>query len=141
MNSVARTVVEEQDSKPAIPVVIPGHRLQLAYNPQQNATATPWVGLRYDGGLSGEIVTERFREPIEAADELLDLSGRTGLPVVMPAWLRDSLTAQWQQRGIALYRQGVGREWCTNVYVRQGWDAARAYEWQLALFGWPELAA
>lgn len=138
MNSVARMAVEEQDQKPTIPA----HRLQLAYNPQQNATATPWVGLRYDGGLSGEIVTERFREPIEAADELLDLSGRTGLPVVMPAWLRDSLIAQWQQRGVALYRRGVGRAWCTNGYVRQGWDAAYLDECQPALFrGWPEMAA
>lgn len=138
MNSVASMPVNEQDRKPTIPA----HRLHLVYNPQQNGTATPWLGLRYDGGLSGEPVTERFREPIDAADELIDLSQRIGLPVVMPDWLRDSLVAQWQQRGIELYRQAVGREWCVNTYVRQGWDAAYAHDWQPALLrGWPELAA
>jgi hypothetical protein len=44
----------------------------------------------------------------------------------MPQWLRESLIAQWQQRGIALYQRGISREWCGNSYIRNGWDVAHA---------------
>lgn len=141
MNSVAPLPIKEQEERSAVKSGIPGRRLELVFNPVQHGTATPWLGLRFDGGRGGEPVTPRFRDPLDVADELLDLAQRTGETVVMPAWLRDSMIARWQQRGIELYRQEVGREWCTNAYVRQGWDAAYAREWQPALFGWPELAA
>lgn len=135
MNSVTPNHVSNQEAKP-------GKRLELVFNPQTNGSATPWVGLRYDGGRAGEPVTPRYQEPIDVADELLDLAQRSGLPVVMPAWLRDSMIAQWQQRGVSLYRQDVGREWCANAYIRQGWDAAHLDDCQPALFrGWPAMAA
>ncbi len=86
---------------------------------------TPWAGVRVEGRTC-EIVTWFFRDPIDAADELLSAAQSEGLPVVMPEYMREALISQWQQRGMALYARGVGREWCGNSYICNGWDVARA---------------
>ena len=86
---------------------------------------TPWAGVRLDHeGAGAEIVTWQFRDPIDAADELLGCAQSEGLPVIMPQWLREALIAQWQQQGIGLYQRGIGREWCGNSYIVNGWDTA-----------------
>lgn len=86
---------------------------------------TPWAGVRIERpGAGCEVVTWFFREPIDAADELLGCANGDGLPVVMPQHLKDALIAQWQQQGMRLYVKAIGREWCGNNYIRQGWDMA-----------------
>lgn len=118
----------------------PDRRLELVFWPTQHGSAAPWVGMRY-AGKGAEVVTEKYADPIDAAADLLDLAGRSGLPVVMPEHLRDSLIARWRMEGINLYRQGIGREWCVNQYVRNGWDAAYMADVQPVLFrAWPEMA-
>ncbi len=87
----------------------------------------PWAGVRIERqGAGCEVVTWSFRDPIDAADELIGCAQSEGLPVVMPEWLRDNLIAQWQQRGMNLYARGIGREWCGNSYIANGWDVAHA---------------
>jgi hypothetical protein len=92
---------------------------------------TPWAGVRVEReGAGAEIVTWQFRDPIDAADELLGCAQSEGLPVVMPQWLREALIAQWQQQGIGLYQKGIAREWCGNSYIRNGWDVAHAADYE-----------
>ena len=85
----------------------------------------PWFGVRVEGGTC-ERLTWGFREPIDAAEEIMDSARSEGLPVVMPQYLKESLIAEWQQRGINLYNRGIGREWCGNAYIANGWDVAHA---------------
>ena len=88
---------------------------------------TPWAGVRVERqGAGCEVVTWYFRDPIDAADELIGCAQSEGLPVVMPQYMKDALIAEWQQRGMDLYRRGIGREWCGNSYIANGWDVARA---------------
>ena len=85
----------------------------------------PWAGVRVERqGAGCEVVTWYFRDPIDAADELIGCAQSEGLPVVMPQYMKDALIAQWQQRGMGLYAKGIGREWCGNSYIAQGWDMA-----------------
>ncbi|HRA65174.1 MAG TPA: hypothetical protein PL187_04080 [Caldilinea sp.] len=87
----------------------------------------PWAGVRVEReGAGCEIVTWQFRDPIDAADELLGCAQSEGLPVVMPQYMKDALIAEWQQRGMNLYARGIGREWCGNSYIANGWDVAHA---------------
>ena len=87
----------------------------------------PWAGVRIERqGAGCEVVTWYFKNPIDAADELMGCAHSEGLPVVMPQYMKESLIAQWQQRGMDLYRRNIGREWCANNYIRNGWDVAAA---------------
>lgn len=83
----------------------------------------PWHGVRVEGHTC-EMVTWGFKEPIDAADEMLGAAKSESLPVVMPQYLKDALIAEWQQRGIRMYQRGIGREWCGNSYIANGWDTA-----------------
>ena len=85
----------------------------------------PWFGVRVEGHTC-ERVTWGFKEPIDAAEETIDAARSEGLPLVMPEYLKESVIAQWQQRGMHLYQRGIGREWCGNSYIANGWDVARA---------------
>ena len=85
----------------------------------------PWFGVRVEGHTC-ERITWGFREPIDAADEMLGAAKAEALPVVMPEYLKHALIAEWQQRGINLYNRGIGREWCGNAYIANGWDVAHA---------------
>jgi hypothetical protein len=85
----------------------------------------PWVGMRIEG-RTGEIVTDGYRNPIDAADDILTIAQDEGAPVVMPQWLKENMIAEWQQRGIHLYQKAISREWCGNSYICQGWDMAHA---------------
>lgn len=87
---------------------------------------TPWYGVRVDGPHTCERITWGFREPIDAAEETISAAQSEGLPVVMPEYLKSALIAEWQQRGINLYAKGIGREWCGNSYIVNGWDVAHA---------------
>ena len=86
---------------------------------------TPWHGVRVEGRTC-EIVTWGFREPIDAAEEVIGAAQSENLPVVMPEYLKQALIAEWQQRGMHLYQRGIGREWCGNSYIVNGWDVAHA---------------
>ena len=101
--------------------ILPSPRYELKYLAGQ--PRRPWVGMRVERH-TGEAVTMGHRDPIDAADELLTVAQDEGLPVVMPQWLKDSMIAEWQQRGINLYQRGIGREWCGNSYIANGWDVA-----------------
>ena len=85
----------------------------------------PWFGVRVEGHTC-ERITWGFREPIDAAEGAMDAARSEGLPIVMPQYLKESLIAQWQQRGMNLYAKGIGREWCGNAYIANGWDLAHA---------------
>ena len=85
----------------------------------------PWFGVRVEGHTC-ERVTWGFKEPIDAADEMLGAAKSEALPVVMPEHLKAALIAQWQQRGMRLYAKGIGREWCGNGYIANGWDVAHS---------------
>ncbi len=136
-----RSVHPQETERNCKELAKPAKRLELVFWPTQHGTATPWVGMRYDRSPAGEVVTAKTADPIDAAADLIDLAARTGYPVVMPAYLRDQLIARWRMEGITLYGQGIGREWCSNVYVRNGWDAAYTADVQPFLFrAWPELA-
>lgn len=128
--------------KPAAKPAKPAKRLELAFWPTQHGNATPWVGMRYSAGSRGaEVVTPKFADPMDAANELMDLASREGLPLVMPEHLRDSLIARWRIDGAAMYARSIGREWCQNAYMRQGWDAAHLDDVQPMLFkAWPAMA-
>ena len=113
--------------------VKPAKRLELAFWPTQHGTATPWAGMRFDGGKGAEVVTPKFADPLDAASELLDLAARTGLPVYV-GHLADELIARFRMEGIDMYRHHIGREACRNRYVRQGWEAAYLDDMQPAIF-------
>jgi hypothetical protein len=84
----------------------------------------PWAGLRYVGnGRGGEIVTDLYAEPMDAANEMLAvrLPGET---VSFPDWLKDQLTTAWYIEGVEVYRAGLDRTMCRNAYAAQGYDAA-----------------
>jgi len=100
---------------------LPLPRYELKY--LAGEAKTPWHGVRVEGRTC-EIVTWGFREPIDAAEEVIGAAQSEGLPVVMPQYLKDALIAEWQQRGIHLYQRGIGREWCGNSYIVNGWDTA-----------------
>lgn len=100
---------------------IPNPRYELKYFAGE--PRTPWCGVRVEGGTC-ERITWGFREPIDAAEETIGAAQSEGLPVVMPQYLKDSLIAEWQQRGMRLYAKGIGREWCGNSYITNGWDVA-----------------
>ena len=85
----------------------------------------PWFGVRVEDHTC-ERVTWGFKEPIDAAEETIGAAQSEGLPVVMPEYLKQALIAEWQQRGINLYKRGIGREWCGNSYIVNGWDVAHA---------------
>ena len=85
---------------------------------------TPWYGVRVETAHTCERVTWGFREPIDAAEEVIGAAQSENLPVVMPEYLKQALIAEWQQRGIHLYQRGIGREWCGNSYIVNGWDTA-----------------
>ena len=85
----------------------------------------PWFGVRVEG-CTCERITWGFKEPIDAAEETIDVARGEGLPLVMPEYLKESVIAQWQQRGARLYAKGIGREWCGNSYIANGWDVAHA---------------
>jgi hypothetical protein len=89
----------------------------------------PWYGVRVEGNTC-ERVTWGHREPSAAAEEVMDAARSEGLPVVMPQHLKESLIAEWQQRGINLYHRGIGREWCGNNYIANGWDVAHAADFE-----------
>lgn len=106
---------------------LPYPRYELKYFAGQ--PRRPWAGVRIDRqGGGAEIVTWSFRDPIDAADEVIGCAHSEGLPVVMPQWLKDALIAEWQQRGMDLFKRGITREWCANSYIRNGWDVAAAAE-------------
>ena len=85
----------------------------------------PWYGVRVEGHTC-ERITWGYREPIDAAEDVMGAARSEGLPVVMPEYLKQALIAEWQQRGMNLYAKGIGREWCGNSYICNGWDVARA---------------
>ena len=104
---------------------LPHPRYELKHFPGNGRK--PWAGVRIDHpGAGAEVVTWQFRDPIDAADELMSCAQSEGLPVVMPQHMKDALIAQWQQRGMGLYARGIGREWCGNSYIANGWDVAHA---------------
>lgn len=119
----------------------PAKRLELAFWPTQHGSATPWVGMRYARqGAGAEVVTAKFADPLDAANELMELAAAEGLPVYV-GHLHDELLARWRMEGAILYRRNIGREWCTNRFVRQGWDAAHLDDVQPMLFkAWPAMA-
>ena len=86
----------------------------------------PWYGVRVETAHTCERVTFGYREPIDAAEEVIGAAQSENLPVVMPEHLKAALIAQWQQRGMNLYAKNIGREWCGNAYIANGWDLARA---------------
>lgn len=100
---------------------LPLPRYELKY--LAGEAKTPWHGVRVEGRTC-EIVTWGFREPIDAAEEVIGAAQSEGLPVVMSQYLKDALIAEWQQRGIRMYQRGIGREWCGNSYIANGWDTA-----------------
>jgi hypothetical protein len=83
----------------------------------------PWFGVRIEGNTC-ERVTFGCKEPIDAAEEVISAAQSEGLPVVMPQYLKDALIAEWQQKGAWMYGKGIGREWCGNSYIANGWDCA-----------------
>ena len=85
----------------------------------------PWYGVRVEGHTC-ERITWGYREPIDAAEDVMGAARSEGLPVVMPEYLKQALIAEWQQRGMNLYAKGIGREWCGNSYICNGWDVAHA---------------
>ena len=87
---------------------------------------TPWYGVRVETAHTCERVTFGYREPIDAAEEVIGAAQSENLPVVMPEYLKQALIAEWQQRGMHLYQRGIGREWCGNSYIVNGWDVAHA---------------
>ena len=101
--------------------ILPSPRYELKYIAGE--PRHPWHGARVDGGTC-ELITWGHREPIDAAEEAMDAARSEGLPIVMPQYLKESLIAQWQQRGMNLYSRGIGREWCGNSYIVNGWDLA-----------------
>ena len=101
--------------------ILPSPRYELKYMAGQ--PRRPWVGMRVERH-TGEAVTMGYRDPIDAADEMLGAAKAEALPVVMPEYLKQALIAEWQQRGIHLYQRGIGREWCGNSYIANGWDVA-----------------
>lgn len=103
----------------------PAKRLELLHMPGANAQK-PWTGARYERkGAGAEIVTAQYATPREAADALIAIAQQTGLPVAMPAYLADSLIAEWEIDGIALHDAGAGPEACRNQYTLAGYLAAR----------------
>ena len=100
---------------------LPSPRYELKYIAGE--PRAPWHGVRVEGHTC-ELVTWGFKEPIDAADEMLGAAKSEALPVVMPEHLKAALIAQWQQRGMNLYSRGIGREWCGNSYIANGWDLA-----------------
>jgi len=84
----------------------------------------PWYGVRVGTAHTCERVTFGYREPIDAAEEVIGAAQSENLPVVMPEYLKQALIAEWQQRGMHLYAKGIGREWCGNSYIANGWDLA-----------------
>ena len=103
--------------------ILPNPRYELKYF--SGEPRAPWFGVRVEGHTC-ERLTWGSREPIDAAEEIMDSARSEGLPVVMPQHLKDALIAEWQQRGINLYQRGIGREWCGNGYIANGWDCAHA---------------
>lgn len=103
--------------------ILPSPRYELKHF--SGEPRTPWYGVRVEGHTC-ERITWGHREPIDAAEEAMDAARSEGLPVVMPQYLKESLIAEWQQRGINLYNRGIGREWCGNAYIANGWDVAHA---------------
>ena len=103
--------------------ILPSPRYELKHF--SGEPRTPWYGVRVEGHTC-ERITWGFREPIDAADEMLGAAKAEALPVVMPEYLKESLIAEWQQRGINLYNRGIGREWCGNAYIANGWDVAHS---------------
>ena len=101
--------------------ILPSPRYELKY--VAGEPRHPWYGARVEGHTS-ELITWGHREPIDAAEEAMDAARSEGLPIVMPQYLKDSLIAQWQQRGMSLCSRGIGREWCGNSYIVNGWDLA-----------------
>ena len=83
----------------------------------------PWYSVRVEGHTC-ELITWGHREPIDAAEEAMDAARSEGLPIVMPQYLKESIIAEWQQRGMRMYAKGIGREWCGNSYIVNGWDVA-----------------
>lgn len=102
---------------------LPSPRYELKYIAGE--PRSPWYGVRVEGHTC-EMVTWGFKEPIDAADEMLGAAKSEALPVVMPEHLKAALIAQWQQRGAWMYAKGIGREWCGNSYICNGWDLAHA---------------
>ena len=103
--------------------ILPSPRYELKHF--SGEPRTPWYGVRVEGHTC-ERITWGFREPIDAADEMLGAAKAEALPVVMPEYLKQALIAEWQQRGMRLYAKGIGREWCGNGYIANGWDCAHA---------------
>ena len=101
---------------------LPLPRYELKHFPGE--PRTPWYGVRVETPHTCERITWGFREPIDAAEEVIGAAQSEGLPVVMPQYLKDALIAEWQQRGMRLYAKGIGREWCGNSYIVNGWDTA-----------------
>ena len=101
--------------------ILPSPRYELKHF--SGEPRTPWYGVRVEGHTC-ERITWGFREPIDAADEMLGAAKAEALPVVMPEYLKQALIAEWQQRGMRLYAKGIGREWCGNSYIANGWDLA-----------------
>lgn len=98
----------------------PAQRLELLH------FAGAWIGARYGRRPRAEIITAQANTPKEAAETLIAIAQETGLPVVMPAHLIDSLIAEWEIDGIEAEAAGHGPEACTNIHALAGWKAARA---------------
>lgn len=122
----------------ATPKKLPSHRIDLEYH----TGAIAWIAALREPGSAAivEIVAKgRHDEALIVADQALDEARARGIPLVVPAHLRDSLTAQWWQAGREIYKEGLPLDLCSNKWERAGWiDSARddGRPYPADLFGW-----